>query len=69
MVADDEMQEPSSGNLLDVTLERARERYIEENDEDPPEEFIDEARELILRKLAQRSRDEHREVYDALAGE
>lgn len=60
---------PRSRNLLQEMLERARERYVEENGEEPPEEFIEEARELLLRDLASRSREEHRDVYDALADE
>lgn len=60
---------PRSRNLLQEMLERARERYVEENGEEPPEEFIEEARELLLRDLASRGREEHRDVYDALADE
>jgi hypothetical protein len=60
---------PRPGNLLQEMLERARERYVEENGEEPPEEFIEEARELVLRDLASRGREEHRDVYDALAEE
>lgn len=69
MAAEDEPLEDSPTNLLEVTLERAREQYIEEHDEEPPEEFMEDARELILRRLAKHERDEHREVYDALADE
>lgn len=67
MAASDEGRE--SENLLEEMLDRARERYVEENAEDPPEEFMDEARELILRSLASSGRDEHRDVYEALADE
>lgn len=56
-------------NLLDVMLERAREQYIEENGEEPPEGFMINARELILRNLASHGRAAHRDVYDALADE
>lgn len=69
MAAEDETRERPSGNLLEVLLERARERYVDENGEEPPEEFVEEARELILRNLARSGRDEHRDVYDALANE
>ena len=69
MAAEDDAPENSPTNLLEVTLERAREQYIEVNDEEPPEEFMEDARELILRRLAKHGRDEHREVYDALADE
>lgn len=67
MAAEDETRE--SVNLLQQMLSRARERYVEENDEEPPEEFVEEAREVILRELASSGRDEHRDVYDALADE
>jgi hypothetical protein len=67
MAAEDETQQ--SRNLLQELLERTRERYIEENNEEPPEEFMKEARNLVLRKLALSGRDEHRDVYDALAEE
>ena len=57
------------GNLLEMMIERAREQYIEEHDEEPPEEFVRDARKTILRQLAKKGRDEHRDVYDALADE
>lgn len=69
MAADDETVENPPGNLLDAMLEQARERYVEENDEEPPEEFMEDARELILRHLARTRREEHQDVYDALAEE
>ncbi|WP_379728255.1 hypothetical protein [Halonotius sp. GCM10025705] len=42
-------------------------KYIEANSAEPPEEFIEDARTLILRQLASKSREKHRDVYDALA--
>lgn len=69
MVADDETQGPPPRNLLETMMAEARERYVEENGEEPPEKFMEEARELILRTLAQRGRDKHQDVYDALAEE
>ena len=50
-------------------LEETRERYRDEHDDDPPTAFMQDARELILRRLAKKGRDEHRDVYDALADE
>ena len=69
MAADEETPEGSPPNLLEQMLEQARERYVEENGEEPPEEFMEDARELILRKFARSGRDEHQDVYDALARE
>ncbi|MCU4741629.1 hypothetical protein OB955_22120 [Halobacteria archaeon AArc-m2/3/4] len=59
----------SRGNLLDTMLERAREQYVAEHGEEPPDELIADARESILRRLAKHKRDEHRDIYDALADE
>ncbi|WP_277543186.1 hypothetical protein [Haloarcula laminariae] len=56
-------------NLLEQLLEQARQKYIEVNDEEPPDEFLEEAEDLILRELAEDSRDAHRDIYDALADE
>jgi len=58
-----------SRNLLEEALEETRERYRDEHDDDPPTAFMQDARELILRRLAKKGRDEHRDVYDALADE
>lgn len=69
MAAEDGTKEKSQANLLEEMLEQARKRYVEENGEEPPAEFMEEARELILRRLARSGRDEHRDVYDALADE
>lgn len=56
-------------NLLEEMLETARKRYVEEEGEEPPADFMEEARKEILRRLARKGRDEHRDVYDALADE
>lgn len=69
MAAENDPSNPSRANLLDEMLERARDRYIEEHGEEPPEEFMNDARDTILRTLAKKGRDEHRDVYDALADE
>lgn len=69
MAAEEEVPEDGPRNLLEEWLEHARERYVEEHGEEPPEEFMEDARELILRKLARSGRDAHRDVYEALAEE
>lgn len=58
-----------SGNLMDELLGKVEEKYVEEHGEDPPEEFMEDARQWILKEVAQRNRDEHRDIYDALADE
>lgn len=60
---------PKGDNLLDEMMEATRKRYREEEGEEPPAEFMEEARKEILRRLAQKGRDEHRDIYDALADE
>lgn len=67
MAAEEDAPGPADGNLLDELLARTREQYVEEHGEEPPEDFLEEAREMILRQLAKKGRDEHRDVYDALA--
>lgn len=65
-----EQNDPSEGrNLLEEMLEETRRRYREQEGEEPPPEFMEKARTEILRRLARKSRDEHRDVYDALADE
>jgi hypothetical protein len=56
-------------SLLDTALERVRERYVEEHGTEPPEELMEAARKRVLRELAKEGRNEHRDVYDALADE
>lgn len=56
-------------NQMEKVLQRLRERYIEEEGEEPPEDFMQEARLEILRSAAKKNRDNHREIYDALADE
>lgn len=58
-----------SGNLMDEMLEKVEERYVEEHGEQPPEEFMEDARQWILKEVAQQNRDKHRDIYDALAKE
>jgi len=62
-----ENQKPT--NRMEELLQKVRERYVEENDQEPPEAFMAQARNQILRDAAKKSRDDHREIYDALADE
>ncbi|NEU58758.1 hypothetical protein [Halorussus sp. MSC15.2] len=61
--------ESSPTNLMEKVLDTVREEYIEEHGEEPSEEFLQNARKKILRERAKKSRDDHREIYDALADE
>jgi hypothetical protein len=61
--------ESSPANLMEKILDELREKYIEEHGEEPSEEFLQEARKEVLRNRAKKSRDDHREIYDALADE
>ena len=69
MAADETASGGARYNLLEKLLDDVRKRYIEEHGEEPPEEIMRDARQEILRTLAKRGRDEHRDVYDALADE
>lgn len=69
MTAEKNPPEDTPENLLEKLLERARAEYIEANGEEPPKEVMQDARTLILRRLASESREKHRDVYDALAKE
>ena len=69
MATDRGSSERDRVNLLEQLLEEAREQYAAEHGEAPPEGFDEEARTLLLRTLAKQRRDEHRDVYDALAEE
>lgn len=62
-----ENQHPT--NRMEELLEKVRDRYREENDREPPEEFMKDARKKILRDAAKKSRDDHRDISDALADE
>jgi hypothetical protein len=61
--------ESSRKNLMEKVLDKVREKYIEEHGEEPSEKFIRVARKKILQEQAKKSRDDHREIYDALADE
>lgn len=69
MAADPDGSGGARNNLLERTLEATRQTYVEENGEEPPPEFMERARTAILREFAQHGRDEHRDIYDALADE
>jgi len=56
-------------NQMEKLLQKVREQYRQEEGEDPPEEFMADARTQILRSAAKKDRDDHREIYDALAKE
>jgi len=58
-----------STNRMEELLQKVRERYVEGNGQEPPKAFMESAREKILRDAAKKSRDDHREIYDALADE
>lgn len=63
------VDEDSPRNLMKEILGNVREIYVEEHGEEPPEEFIEEARQRIVQRVAKQNRDAHREIYDALADE
>jgi len=55
--------------LFDAILSNIRQQYVEEHDEEPPEEYMQEARQNVLRAIGKNKRDENREIYDELAKE
>lgn len=59
----------SQRNLMKEYLVDVRESYIEENGEEPSDEFMEEARAKIIQEVAKRKRDANRDIYDALADE
>ena len=54
---------------MEALLRAIQEQYIEEHGEEPPEEFMQRARNEIVHNVASRDREEHRDIYDALANE
>jgi len=54
---------------MDRFLESVSERYREEHGEAPPEEFLKRARSEIISRVASKDREQHRDIYDALADE
>jgi death-on-curing family protein len=52
-----------------LKLLAVREQYVEEHGEEPPEEFMRQARNEIVHGVASKDRDDHRDIYDALANE
>lgn len=69
MESDPDAGGEARGSPLERALKTVRRSYVEEHGEQPPEEFMEDARTQLVRLLAQRGRDEHRDVYDALADE
>lgn len=59
----------SQQNTLQRALDTVRERYVEEHGEEPSDEFMEEARRKIILGVARKDREEHRDIYDALADE
>lgn len=68
-MAVDEPNESAPKTVLEVLLSAVREDYIEEHGEEPSEEFMHRARSEIVRNVASKDREDHREIYDALADE
>lgn len=66
MVAADDSQPE---NQMKKVLQKIREMYVEKEGEEPSEDFMQEARTEIIRRAAKKNRDDHRDVYDALADE
>jgi hypothetical protein len=64
-----EERDPGPRNLMEDLLGRVKQMYREEHGEEPPEEFIEEARRRIVLEAAEQDRNEHREIYDKLADE
>lgn len=64
----DQDQEPPK-NLMEVLLSSVREKYIEEHGEEPSEEFMRQIRNEFIHGIASQDREEHRDIYDALANE
>lgn len=50
-------------------LTKVREYYRSEKGEDPPEEFIEEARRKIVLEVGRQDQADHREIYEKLAEE
>lgn len=57
------------GNRMEELLEAVRDRYVRQHGEEPSKDYMEAARKEILRTSARKNRDEHRDVYDALADE
>ncbi len=68
-MAVDEGEDRPRANVMETLLNTIRDRYVEEHGEEPPEEFMERARTEIVHGVANRDREEHRDIYDALADE
>lgn len=69
MAANETGSNRTTGNLMDELLEVVRKAYVEKHGEEPSEAFLENARQKIIRTAGKERRDEHREIYDALAQE
>jgi hypothetical protein len=69
MAADRDGQANPPTNRLDEAVSVFREMYVESHGEEPSEELLEAARRQFVRAFAKKDRDEHREIYDALADE
>lgn len=54
---------------MTAALAEIRRIYVEEQGEEPPQEFLQAARRELIRAVARDRRDAHRDIYDALADE
>ena len=68
-MAVDKGREHPPKNVMETLLNSIRAQYIEIHDEEPPDEFMEHARNEIVHGLARKDREEHRDIYDALADE
>ena len=68
MAVEDSDESPPK-NLMETLLRSIRRSYIEEHGEEPPDEFMRRARNEIVHGFADRDREEHRRIYEALAEE
>jgi hypothetical protein len=76
---DKEMQEQTSSemateegtprNVMTELLTKVREYYRNEKGEDPPGEFMEEARRKIVLEVGRQDQADHREIYEKLAEE
>ncbi len=64
-----ESDDEAPADRMAAALEQIRRLYIKEHGEEPSEEFMEDAREELVRAVARDRRDAHREIYEALANE
>lgn len=68
MAVEDDKRSPPE-NVMDALLTAVREEYIDEHGEEPPADFMRKAEKKIVHGFASRDREDHREIYEALAKE